>query len=130
MWFVILIFIFVYLNGDEVSPTHLPRSTPHEHYFSPSGTHFCWRLSKLQGLVRLEGLGKLGGGGGRKKNKSFTSSGLCDLPVIIIMIIIGWMNAKIVETTCRKQVFDEHTYSLREFTELISNSCKTCVPHG
>jgi hypothetical protein len=28
------------------------------HYFSASGTHFCYR-SKLQCLVRLEGLGKL-----------------------------------------------------------------------
>jgi hypothetical protein len=32
----------------------LPRN-----YFSASGTHFCWRLSKPQGLVRLDGLGKL-----------------------------------------------------------------------
>jgi hypothetical protein len=22
-------------------PTHRPRSTPHKHYFSNSGTHFC-----------------------------------------------------------------------------------------
>jgi hypothetical protein len=41
-----------------VSPTHRPRSTPQKH-FSASGTHFSWRLSKPQGLVRLEGLGKL-----------------------------------------------------------------------
>jgi hypothetical protein len=33
--------------------------TPKKHYFYASGTHFCWRLSKPQGLVRLEGLGKL-----------------------------------------------------------------------
>jgi hypothetical protein len=24
-----------------VSPKHQPRSTPHKHYFSASGTHFC-----------------------------------------------------------------------------------------
>jgi hypothetical protein len=36
-----------------------PRSTPHEHYFSASGTHFWQRMSKPQGLVRLEGLVKL-----------------------------------------------------------------------
>jgi hypothetical protein len=41
------------------SPTYRPRSTPQKHYYSPSGTHFCWRLIKLQGLVRPEGLGKL-----------------------------------------------------------------------
>jgi hypothetical protein len=39
-----------------VSPTYRPLSTPHKH-FSVSGTHFCQRLSKPQGLVRPEGLG-------------------------------------------------------------------------
>jgi hypothetical protein len=35
-----------------------PTVTPQKHYyFNVSGTHFCWRLSKPQGLVRLEGLG-------------------------------------------------------------------------
>jgi hypothetical protein len=42
-----------------VSPTHRPHSTPQKYYFSASGTHFCWRLSKPQGLVRPKGLGKL-----------------------------------------------------------------------
>jgi hypothetical protein len=42
-----------------VSPTHRPHSTPQKRYFSASGTHFCWRLSKPQRLVRPEGLGKL-----------------------------------------------------------------------
>jgi hypothetical protein len=32
---------------------------PQNHYFSASGTHFCYRLSIPQGLVRLEGLDKL-----------------------------------------------------------------------
>jgi hypothetical protein len=42
-----------------VNPTQLPRFTPQQHYyFSVSGTHFCWRLSKPQGLVRPEELGK------------------------------------------------------------------------
>jgi hypothetical protein len=55
-------------DGDKVvSPTHRPRSTPLKHYFSATGTRFCYRLSKFQGLVQLEGLGKL---------KKFTSSGL------------------------------------------------------
>jgi hypothetical protein len=34
------------------------RSTPQKHYFSASGTHFCWRLSKPQGLAWPEGIGK------------------------------------------------------------------------
>jgi hypothetical protein len=46
-------------GGEAVSPTHRPRSTPQKHYFSASGTHFCYRLSKPQGLARPEGLGKL-----------------------------------------------------------------------
>jgi hypothetical protein len=46
-------------GGIVVSPTHRPRSTPQKYYFSASGTNFCYRLSKPQGLVRLEGLGKL-----------------------------------------------------------------------
>jgi hypothetical protein len=41
-----------------VNLTHRPRSTPQKH-FSASGTRFCYRLSKPQGLVRPEGLGKL-----------------------------------------------------------------------
>jgi hypothetical protein len=34
-----------------------PRSTPQIH-FSASGIHFCYRLSKPQGLARPQGLGK------------------------------------------------------------------------
>jgi hypothetical protein len=50
-------------GGEIVSPTHRPRSTPQKH-FSGSGTHLCKRLSKHQGLVLSEELGKL------KKNYS------------------------------------------------------------
>jgi hypothetical protein len=46
-------------GGKVVGPTHRPRSTPQNHYFSTSGTHFYWRLSKHQGLVQPEGLGEL-----------------------------------------------------------------------
>jgi hypothetical protein len=42
-----------------VSLMRRPRSTPQKHYFCVSDTHFCYRLSKLQDLVRPEGLGKL-----------------------------------------------------------------------
>jgi hypothetical protein len=42
-----------------VSPMHRPRSPPQRHYFSASGTHFCWRLSDPQGVMPLERLGKL-----------------------------------------------------------------------
>jgi hypothetical protein len=34
-------------------------STLPEHYFYASGIHFCYRLSKPQGLMRPEGLGNL-----------------------------------------------------------------------
>jgi hypothetical protein len=44
-------------DGKVVRPTHRPHSTLQIH-FSASGTHFCWTLSKPQGLVRPEGLGK------------------------------------------------------------------------
>jgi hypothetical protein len=46
-------------GGKVVSPTHRPSSTSQNHYFSASVIHFCQRLNKSQGLVRLEGLGKL-----------------------------------------------------------------------
>jgi hypothetical protein len=47
-------------DGDNVvSPTHRPRSVLQKHYFSASGAHSCWRLSKPQGLERPEGLTKL-----------------------------------------------------------------------
>jgi hypothetical protein len=45
--------------GKAASPTHRPSSTPQNNYFSASGTHLCYRLSKAQGLVRPEGLDKL-----------------------------------------------------------------------
>jgi hypothetical protein len=46
-------------GGKVVSPTHRPGSTLLKHYFSAYDTHFCERLSKPQGLVRPEELGKL-----------------------------------------------------------------------
>jgi hypothetical protein len=46
-------------GGEVVSLTHWPRSAQHKHSFSASGTHFCYRMSKLQGPVRPEGLGKV-----------------------------------------------------------------------
>jgi hypothetical protein len=55
-----------------VSLTHPPHFTPQKyHYFYVSGTHFCWKLSKPQGLVRPEGLGKL-----KKKSSHRVPSGL------------------------------------------------------
>jgi hypothetical protein len=45
-------------GSKDVSLTHLPRSTPQKEYVSASGINFCQRLSKPQGLVRSEGLGK------------------------------------------------------------------------
>jgi hypothetical protein len=45
-------------GGKVIIPTHRPRSTPQKQYFSISGTHFCQRLSKPQGLLQPEGLGK------------------------------------------------------------------------
>jgi hypothetical protein len=46
-------------GGKVVGPTHRQHFTPQKHYyFYLSGTHFCYRLSKPQGLVRSEGLGK------------------------------------------------------------------------
>jgi hypothetical protein len=46
-------------NTDGGKVVCLMHSTPQKHYFSVSGTHFCYRLSKPQGVVRLEGLCKL-----------------------------------------------------------------------
>jgi hypothetical protein len=41
------------------APSNPPHFTPQKHYyFYVSGTHFCQRLGKPQGLVRPEGLGK------------------------------------------------------------------------
>jgi hypothetical protein len=56
-------------GGEVISPRHRPRSIPQKHKFSASCTYFCYRLSKFQGLVRPEGLGKC-------KENSFNSSGL------------------------------------------------------
>jgi hypothetical protein len=46
-------------GGRVVNLTHRLHSTPQKYYFSASGTTFCWRIGKSQGLVQLEGLGKL-----------------------------------------------------------------------
>jgi hypothetical protein len=62
-------------DGDTVvSPTHRPRSNLQKHYLSASGTHFCYRLSEHQDLVRQEGLGKL------KKFIHFIGPRTCGLP--------------------------------------------------
>jgi hypothetical protein len=45
-------------GGEVVSLTDRPRFTPKKYYFSASGTYFCQKLSKPQGPMRLEGLGK------------------------------------------------------------------------
>jgi hypothetical protein len=54
-------------GGKFASPTHRPRSTPQKRYCYASGTHFCYRLSEPQGLVRPERLGP------RKISKFITS---------------------------------------------------------
>jgi hypothetical protein len=47
-------------GGKVISPMHPPHFTPQKHYyFNVSGTHFCYRLNKFQGLVLLKGLGKM-----------------------------------------------------------------------
>jgi hypothetical protein len=45
-------------DGNVVSPKHRPRSTLQKHYFSASGTHFCYRLSKPrdQGLAPVRNM--------------------------------------------------------------------------
>jgi hypothetical protein len=62
-------------GGKVVSPTHRPRFTPHKAYFYVSGTDFCQRPSKPQGLVRPEGLGKF------KKKNHFIGFRTRDFPV-------------------------------------------------
>jgi hypothetical protein len=61
-------------GGKVVRPAHRPHFTPQKHYFPVSGTHFCWRLSEAQGLVRPEGLGKL------KNFVHLIGSRTCDFP--------------------------------------------------
>jgi hypothetical protein len=55
-------------GGKVVSLTRRPQSTHQKQILSASGTHFCYSLSKHQGVVRVVGLIKL-------KNL-MTSSGL------------------------------------------------------
>jgi hypothetical protein len=52
---------------------------PEKQIFSASGTCFCYRLCKFQGLVRLEGLGKL------KKFNTLIGSQTHDLPACSIV---------------------------------------------
>jgi hypothetical protein len=65
-------------GGKVVSLTHGPRSTQ-KHYFSAADTHFCWKLSRPQGLMWPEGSGKL------KKCINFIGSRTRDLPVCHIL---------------------------------------------
>jgi hypothetical protein len=44
-------------GGNIVRPTHRPPSTPQKRVFV-SGTHICQRMSKPQGLAKLEEPGK------------------------------------------------------------------------
>jgi hypothetical protein len=62
-----------------VSPTHPPHFTPQKrYYFYVSGTHFCSKLNKPQGLVQPEELGKF------KKNQ-LIGYRIRDFPVFNIM---------------------------------------------
>jgi hypothetical protein len=60
-------------------PTHRPRFIPHKYYFSASGTNFCRRMSKPQGLVQPEGLSKL------KKSIHLIGFRSLDLPACSIL---------------------------------------------
>jgi hypothetical protein len=66
-------------GGKVVSPTHRLRFTPEKHYLYASGTHFYYRLSEPQGLVRLEGLDRL------KKLIRLIGSRIRDLPACSIV---------------------------------------------
>jgi hypothetical protein len=46
-------------GGNVVIPKHHTRSSPQKYYFSVPATHFSYKMSKPQGLVRRKGLGKL-----------------------------------------------------------------------
>jgi hypothetical protein len=65
-------------GGKIVSPLHRPHSIPQKH-LSVSCTDFCYRLSKPQGLVLPEGLGKL------KKLINLIGSGIRDLPACSVV---------------------------------------------
>jgi hypothetical protein len=66
-------------SGKTVSPMPRPLSTGQKHFFSVSGTHFCSRLSKPQGLEKLQGLSYL------KELIHLIGSRTCDLPACSIM---------------------------------------------
>jgi hypothetical protein len=62
-------------GGNVVRPTYPPHFTPQKHYYLyVSCTHFYWKLSKPQGLVRPKGLGKFKNSPHRVSNSQ--SSGL------------------------------------------------------
>jgi hypothetical protein len=66
-------------GGKVVSPTHWPHSTSPKHDFSASDTHSCQGLSKPQGQVRKEGLGKM------KKINDLIGSRTRDLPTCSVV---------------------------------------------
>jgi hypothetical protein len=66
-------------GGKVVSPTHRSRITPQKDHLSASGTHFSYRLTEPQGLMRPEGLGKL------KEFIHLIGSRTRDLPACSIM---------------------------------------------
>jgi hypothetical protein len=75
-------------GGKVLSIAHWPLSTPQKHYLSASGTHFLLE-AESQGLVRLEGLGKLK----KKSAGSIVPQPLRSrfLPKIIIIIIMKFV---------------------------------------
>jgi hypothetical protein len=66
-------------GGKVVDSTHWQRSTSQKHDFSAFDTHFCQRLSKPQGQVQPEGLGKV------KKINDLIGSRTRDLPICSIV---------------------------------------------
>jgi hypothetical protein len=77
-----------------------------ETFFSLSGTHFCESLSKPQGLVLLEGLGKL-------KKYVITSSGIEHATFLLVAQLFN------LYTTALPQQYGFY-YLVRSISELIS----------
>jgi hypothetical protein len=92
-------------GGNVVSPTHRPCTTPQKHYFSASGTHFYWRLSDPQGLVRPEGLDKW------KKENHLIGFGTLDHPVCSALTTMLPRRIAIKWTTDRNRTIARHSTS-------------------
>jgi hypothetical protein len=129
-------------GGKVISLTHPPHFTLQKHYyFNPSGIHFCQRLSKPQGLVRVRLFCNL------KKNNSskirvyfpqMSAAAFCFACILFLSATKGLRNSTQCNNVCRREscgvkipsdchAGEQYVRNRRWCKCWLANCCAACV---